>query len=425
MVEKYLVVNAGSSSLKFSLYELPENSEDLERDAKLIVNGNIEKMGDMDSFYTLKFDGKKVQKAKPIMNHSEAVQTMIDEMLQNGFITDINEIKGIGHRIVHGGEKYSDSTLITNEVIKHIEDMTKFAPLHHPGEIAGILSMQNLSPEVTQVAVFDTAFHQTMPIENYLYAIPYSFYEENGVRKYGFHGTSHKYIMETMQKHYDKKDVNLIICHLGSGVSISCIKNGKCIDTTMGMTPLDGVVMGTRSGAIDPSIIGYICKEKNISVDDTLLILNRESGILGIAGKNDLRDIDIMINNGFARAKLALEIFTRSIVKYISQYYVELNGEVDALVLTAGAGENAINLREGIVNAIARPLNVGLNKEENDLIASFKNKQRGIISTEDSSFDIMVIPTNEEYMILKDTYKISKEVSKTVPKTRKKEKTTQ
>ena len=408
MEEKFLIINAGSSSLKFSLYEMPDQVE--------VVNGYIEKIGNQDSFYTLKYSGQKQEKKKPIMNHTEAVQTMLDELLANHFINDVNEIKGIGHRVVHGGEFYSSSVLIDDDVLNHIKELTKLVPLHHPGEIAGIESMQSIMPDVPQVAVFDTAFHQTMPKENYMYAVPYNWYEENGVRKYGFHGTSHKYITETMQEYFNKNDVNLIVCHIGSGASISCIKNGKCFNTTMGLTPLDGLVMGTRSGTIDSSIIEYICKERNLSVEEVTSILNKKSGLIGISGKNDYRDLETLANNGNEKAKLAYKMLRNSIVKYIAEYFVELNGDVDAIVFTAGIGENAVALRADIINCLEKPLNIKLDKESNSRIAKFKENQSGTISTEDSKIKVMVIPTNEEYMILKDTYDISKEVRNNIQK---------
>ncbi len=402
MSEKFLIINAGSSSLKFSLYDMPETKE--------IVNGYIEKIGNLDSFYTLKYNGQKAEKSKVIMNHTEAVQTMLEELLENQFISDVSDIKGIGHRVLHGGEFYSESVIIDEEVLNNIKALTKLGPLHHPGEIAGIESMQSVMPNVPQVAVFDTAFHQTMPKENYMYAVPYSWYEENGVRKYGFHGTSHKYITETMQTYFDKKDVNLIICHVGSGASMCCVKDGKCHNTTMGLTPLDGLVMGTRSGNIDSSIIEYICKERNLSVEEATSILNKQSGLLGIAGKNDFRDLENLSNSGDEKAKLAIKMLRNSIVKFIAQYYVELNGQVDALVFTAGIGENAITLRSDIVNSISNAMNIELDVDANDNIAKFKENQSGIISTTDSKFKVMVIPTNEEYMILKDTFELSQQV---------------
>ncbi len=400
MSEKYLIINAGSSSLKFSLYNMPETIE--------IVNGYIEKIGNTDSFYTLKYAGNKVEKKQVIMNHTDAVQTMLKELLDNNFIQDVSDIKGIGHRVLHGGEYYSESVLIDDIVLDNIKSLTKLGPLHHPGEIAGIESMKSVMPDVPQVAVFDTAFHQTMPKENYMYAVPYEWYEENGVRKYGFHGTSHKYITETMQKQLGKKDVNLIICHVGSGASMCCVKNGKCFNTTMGLTPLDGLVMGTRCGTIDSSIIEYICKERNMSVEDVNTVLNKQSGLLGIAGKNDFRDLEELANSGDEKAKLAIKMLQNSITKFIAQYYVELNGIVDAIVFTAGIGENGISLRANVVNSLSNTLSIKLDENTNNKIAKFKENQSGVISTPDSKIGVYVIPTDEEYMILKDTYEISK-----------------
>lgn len=400
MNEKFLIINAGSSSLKFSLYNMPETIE--------IVNGYIEKIGSQDSFYTLKYDDKKIEKRKVILNHTDAVETMLEELLDNNFIQDVSDIKGIGHRVLHGGEYYSESVLIDDTVLENIKSLTKLGPLHHPGEIAGVESMKSVMPDVPQVAVFDTAFHQTMPKENYMYAVPYEWYEENGVRKYGFHGTSHKYITETMQKQLGKDDVNLIICHVGSGASMCCVKNGKCFNTTMGLTPLDGLVMGTRCGTIDSSIIEYICKERNMSVEDVNTILNKKSGLLGIAGKNDFRDLEELANNDDEKAKLAIKMLQNSITKFIAQYYVELNGVVDAIVFTAGIGENGISLRANVVNSLSNALNIKLDENANNKIAKFKDNQEGVISTPDSKIGVYVIPTNEEYMILKDTYEISK-----------------
>lgn len=402
MSEKYLIINAGSSSLKFSLYDMPETRE--------IVNGYIEKIGNQDSFYTLKFNGKKVEKKKAIMSHTEAVATMLEELMGNHFIADVSEIKGVGHRVLHGGEYYDDSVLIDEESLANIESLVKLGPLHLPGEIDGIKSMQECMPGVPQVAVFDTAFHQTMPKENYMYAVPYEWYEENGVRKYGFHGTSHKYITEAMQKHFGKDTVNLIVCHIGSGASIACIKDGKSYDTTMGLTPLDGLIMGTRCGSIDSSIIEYMSKERGLSIDEINTILNKQSGLLGICGKNDFRDLEAQANNGDKNSKLAFQMLKNSIIKYIAQYYFELNGDVDALIFTAGMGENAISLREAIVNAISVPLNIKLDKLANDNIARFRENQSGRISTSDSKIEVLVVPTDEEYMILKDTYTISQKV---------------
>lgn len=402
MNNKYLVINAGSSSLKFSLYETPKNYE--------IVNGYIEKIGKEDSFYTLKFEGKKIEKNKVILNHTKAIKIMLDELLENKFINDINEIKGVGHRVLHGGEFYSESVLIDDEVLKNIKSLIPLGPLHIPGSIAGIEGIQKVMPNIRQVAVWDTAFHQTIEKENYMYPVPLEWYLENKVRKYGFHGTSHKYITEKMLDDYGFK--NLIICHIGSGVSLSCIKNSKCINTTMGLTPLDGTMMGTRSGQIDPSILEYICKTRNLTIEEVTTILNKESGLLGIGGVNDFRDINQRANNGDERAMLAIKMFEKSIIKFIAEYYVELNADVDAIVFTAGIGENNIEFRENIINALAKPLNIKLDKVANDNIARYKSNQKGIISTNDSSIKVIVEPTDEEYMILKDTYQIIEDTNK-------------
>ena len=399
MKEKYLVINAGSSSLKFSLYEMPDSKE--------IVNGIVEKIGSNDSSYTIKYNGERKSESKVISNHSEAVYTMIDILLNNKFINDVSEIIGIGHRVLHGGEKYSHSVLITDEVLKDIEDLTKLGPLHHPGNLAGIKAMLKTLPHAINVAVFDTAFHQTMPKENFIYPVPYSWYEENGVRKYGFHGTSHKYITEEMKKRLNKENVNLIICHIGSGASVTCVKNGESYDTSMGLTPLAGVMMGTRSGDIDPSIIEYIAKERNMTIDEVINYLNKESGLKGICGVNDFRDVDILVKLEDEGAQLAVTLFEKSIVKYIGQYYFELNGDVDAIIFTAGIGENMSSFRQHIIDYIAKPMGIKINRELNNEIAKFKKYQEGVISTEDSSIAIYVIPTNEEYMILKDTYEVS------------------
>ena len=410
MKEKYLVINGGSSSLKFSLYEMPEKQE--------LVNGIVEKIGLNGSSYTLKSSAGKIEEKVPVKNHTEAVSVMLNALQKNNFIEDINEIKGVGHRVLHGGEFYSDSVVIDDEVLNNIKELTKLGPLHHPGEIAGIESMQTLLPGIPQVAVFDTAFHQTMPKENYMYAVPYSWYKENGVRKYGFHGTSHKYITKTMQEKLGYDDVNLIICHIGSGASISCVNHGKCQNTTMGLTPLDGLVMGTRCGQIDPSILEYICHERGLTIEEVTEALNHASGLKGIGGESDFRDLTAKAESGDENAQLALEMFKDSIIKFIAQYYFELNGDVDAIIFTAGVGENSFELREEIVEAISRPLNIKLDKEANNNISRRSKYQEGTISTEDSNIKVMVIPTDEESVILNDTIRLSnvQEHNKTLEK---------
>ena len=400
MEGKYLVINGGSSSLKFSLYSMPEEKE--------LINGYIEKIGAKDCFWTLKINGEKITHAKELKNHTEAVEIMMKELIDNNIISSVDEIKGVGHRVLHGGEFYSDSVLIDDEGLNNIVDLTKLGPLHHPGEIAGIKAMRESLPEVPEVAVFDTAYHQTMPEENYKYAVPEEWYEKYSVRKYGFHGTSHKYIAETMIEKLNKKDANLIICHIGSGASISAVKDGKCYNTTMGLTPLDGLIMGTRSGSIDPSIIEYVVKSTGKTVEEVTQDLNKKSGLLAICGKNDLRDIEELIAAGDKKAKLAIDMFANSIIKYIADYYFELEGDVDAIVFTAGVGENDIDLRKQIVDKISKPLNIKLDEKRNDSIARFRSEREGIITTDDSKIPVYVVPTNEEIMILRDTYRLSK-----------------
>ena len=393
---KLLCVNAGSSSLKYQLFEMPEE--------KVIISGYIEKIGLEDSFWTTKVNGEKIKGAKYLKNHTEAVQVLLDELLEHKAVESLDEIKGVGHRVLHGGEKYSDSVLIDDSVIADIDDLTKLGPLHHPGNLAGIRALKDVLPNVPMVAVFDTAFHQTMPKENFTYPVPYEWYLKYGVRKYGFHGTSHKYITVTMQEKLGKKDVNLIICHIGSGASISAIKAGKCFDTTMGITPLDGLMMGTRSGAIDPSILEYVCKESDMTISDVTNALNKKSGLLGISGFSDSRDVENAAKNGDERAVLALNMYNDRVAKYIADYYIELEGKVDAIVFTAGVGENGILAREEILNRL-KPLGVKVDKKANAEIASYKDKQEGIITSKSSSMPVYVVPTNEELMIIKDTYK--------------------
>ncbi|MEG1998161.1 MAG: acetate kinase, partial [Clostridiales bacterium] len=351
---KYLVVNGGSSSLKFSLYEMPGETE--------LVNGYIEKIGLEDCFWTLKQNGEKIENSRFLKNHKEAVVVMMQELVDHGIINDVAEIKGVGHRVLHGGEFYADSMLIDDEVLHNIIDLTKLGPLHHPGQIAGIQAMREYLPATPQIAVFDTAFHQTMPQYNYLYPVPYEWYEKYSVRRYGFHGTSHKFITGIMQEQLHKQQVNLIICHLGSGASIAMIKDGKCCNTTMGLTPLDGLMMGTRCGGIDPSILKYVSHSANLDVDQITDILNKKSGLLGIAGKSDLRDIETLVDAGDERAQLAFDMILNSVIKYIAQYYFELNAAVDAIVMTAGIGENSIDLRKAIVNRLAKPMHIALDE---------------------------------------------------------------
>ncbi len=394
---KILCVNAGSSSLKFQVYEMPEE--------KVLINGYIEKIGEPDCFWTIKINGEKIEKQRPLKNHEEAAEVLIEELLENKVVESLSEIKGIGHRVLHGGEKYSDSCIITDDVIEDIKSLTKLGPLHHPGNLAGIMGMKKEFENVPMVAVFDTSFHQTMPKQNYIYPVPYEWYEKYGVRKYGFHGTSHKYMTEKMKEILKNDSPNLIICHIGSGSSISCIKAGKCYDTTMGLTPLDGLMMGTRSGAIDPSIIEYVCKESGMDVSEVTTMLNKKSGYLGVCGKADCRDVETLCKQGDENAILAYEMYTDRVAKYIAQYYLELDGKVDAIVFTAGVGENGPMFRELVLRKL-NALGIYEDKEENSQIARFLNKREGKISTDSSSVAVYVYPTDEEIMIARDVVKL-------------------
>ena len=396
---KILSVNCGSSSLKFQMYEMPEE--------KVLISGYVEKIGQPDCFWTIKINGEKKKDQKPLQNHTEAVEVLIEELFKNNIVESLDEIKGIGHRVLHGGEVYDKSVIITDEVIEHIKSLTKLGPLHHPGNLAGIEALKKVLPNVPMVAVFDTAFHQTMPKRNFIYPVPMEWYKEHGVRKYGFHGTSHKYITETMKQKLGSDNVNLIICHIGSGASIAAIKDGKCYDTTMGLTPLDGLMMGTRSGAIDPSILEYVCKESGKTIEEVTNELNKKSGFLGVAGVADCRDVEDLVKEGNEDATLAYDLYCDRIAKYIVNYYIELEGNVDSIIFTAGVGENGFIVRSQVVKML-NPLGIYLDEEINNNTASFKSIKEGVISSADSKVEIRVLPTDEEIMIVRDTYELTK-----------------
>lgn len=404
MNSKYLVVNAGSSSLKFSLYEMPEEKE--------VINGYIEKIGLEGSSVQIKIDGKKEMEEIKISNFDEATKLMIHKMIAYKAIDNVEEIKGVGHRVAHGGEIYSQSVIINEKVLNDIEDLKPFAPLHHPGQVTGINACKSNLPNAKMVAVFDTAYHQTMPEVNFLYAVPREWYKKHGVRKYGFHGTSHRYITETMQQKLNKEDVNLIICHIGSGASISAIKSGKCLDTSMGFTPLAGLVMGTRSGDIDPSIIPYIMEKEKENAAEVITDLNRKSGLVGLTGVSDLRDVEAKKESGDKRAKIALDIYVKDIVKYIAEYYVELEGNVDGLIFTAGGGENAAFVRNEVVKKLSKAFHIEIDSKQNDHISRYTEQHEGIITTKESAFPVYVLPTDEEIVIARDTYALVTEKNK-------------
>ena len=397
---KILSVNAGSSSLKFTLFLMPEGKE--------LIGGYFEKIGLDDSFYSIKMNGEKTKKIASVKNHDEAVKILIDELIENKVINSLDELDGIGHRLVHGGEKYTDSVIIDDEVIETVTDLIPLAPLHNPANLTGVKAFKEALPNTPNVGVFDTAFHQTMKKEQYLYSVPYSWYENYKVRKYGFHGTSHKFITKTMKEKLGRDNINIIICHVGSGGSLCAVKEGKSYDTTMGFTPNAGIMMGTRSGDIDYSLIPYIMKEANMSLSEVDNALNKQSGLLGISGiGSDHRDVENAMEEGNELAILSNEMYVNRIVNYIAEYYVELNGKVDAIVFTAGLGENAIGFRKDVINKL-QALGIKLNDEVNNKIAGFKEIHEGIISTDDSKVPVYVVPTNEELMIATDTYELIK-----------------
>ena len=391
---KILAVNCGSSSLKFQMYEMPEE--------KVLISGNFERIGIEGSFYTLKLNGEKIKKEAELNDHAEAVKILVQELLDNNIVFSLDEIKGIGHRVVQGADKFDKSVLVTDDVIKTIDELSSLAPLHNPAALIGIKAFMSVVGEAKHVVVFDTAFHQTMAKETYMYALPYELYEKYGIRKYGAHGTSHKYITKTMEKHYGENK-KLIICHIGSGCSITAVDNGKVVDTSMGFTPNAGVIMGTRTGDMDASIIPYLIKKLGYSADDIDHLINKESGFKGITGGiSDSRDIEDGIKEGNEKCILAEKMFVRSVVNYIARYYVLLNG-ADAICFTAGIGENSPNTRKEIMDLL---VSLGVKCDE------FANNSRGKfvkISTLDSKVECFVVPTDEEVMIASDTYELVKD----------------
>lgn len=391
---KILSVNAGSSSLKFTLFELPEKNE--------LISGTFEKIGIGNSFYTIKLNGEKIKREVDLKDHSVAVKYLIEELLNNKVIDSLDDLDGVGHRLVHGGTKFASSVIIDDAVMKAAEECIELAPIHNPANITGINAFREALPNVPQIAVFDTAFHQTMANTEYLYAVPYEWNEKYGVRKYGFHGTSHRYIDKTISEYFKRDDLKVISCHIGNGSSICAIDSHKVVDTSMGFTPLTGVVMGTRSGDIDPSIIPFIMKKENKTCEEVINDLNKKSGLLGISGvSSDSRDIEEGIAAGNERCILANEMLCRSVANYIAMYN-NLLGGADVITFTAGLGENSKMTRARIVELVAS-LGLKLDKEANDIRGEFR-----LITTEDSKIPAYIVPTNEELMIAIDTYDLIK-----------------
>lgn len=395
-----LVINAGSSSLKYQLI-------DIESEA-VLAKGLCERIGiEKSKLNHTPQGGDKIVIEKDMKDHSDAIAMVLDALTdkEHGVIADMSEISAVGHRVVHGGELFSKSVIIDAEVKAAIEECVPLAPLHNPANLIGIEACEKAMPGVPQVAVFDTAFHQTMPKEAYMYALPYELYTEHKIRRYGFHGTSHKYVSERVSDVLGKKaeDLKIITCHLGNGSSVTAIENGKSVATSMGFTPLAGVVMGTRTGSIDPAIIKFIADTKNLDLAGVDALLNKESGVYGVSGvSSDFRDLDAAAKDGNERAQLALDMFVYSVRKYIGSYAVQMGG-VDVLVFTAGVGENDGKMREAITNNLEF-LGISVDKEKNLTIRG----REEVISTPDSKVKVIVIPTNEELMIARETSELLK-----------------
>ena len=395
-MSKIISVNAGSSSLKFQLFEMDDET--------VITSGVIERIGLEDSIFTIKYNGEKDVTTLPIENHKVAVQLLLDTLIKKEIVKDLDEIKGVGHRVVQGGAYFDQSVIIDEDVVSKIDELKSLAPLHNPAHLTGYYAFKEAIPNAGAVAVFDTAFHQTLEPKSYIYPIPYKYYVENKVRKYGAHGTSHFYVSSRCREMMGNPEHSrIIVAHLGAGGSLTAVKDGKSINTSMGFTPLAGVMMGTRSGDVDPSVMPYLCKKLNKTADEVLEIYNKKSGMLGISGiSSDSRDIEnALFNEGNERALLTGLLYARIVSKYIGQYYAELGG-CDAICFTAGVGENAAYLRRLIIDNVSRAFGVFLDEELN----SIRSDENRVISHQYSQIKVMVIPTNEEVMIARDTVRL-------------------
>ena len=390
-MSKTISINAGSSSLKWQLYLMPEE--------KVLAKGLLERIGLKDSISTVKFDGRSEKQVLDIADHTQAVKILLDDLKRFNIIESYDEITGVGHRVVAGGEYFKDSALVDEEVIQKVEELSLLAPLHNPANAAGIRAFREILPDITSVVVFDTSFHTTMPEKAYRYPIPTKYYTENKVRKYGAHGTSHEYVAKEAAKILGRpiEELKLITCHIGNGASITAVNKGVSVDTSMGFTPLGGVMMGTRTGDIDPAIIPYLMQYTDDfnTPEDISRVLNRESGLLGVSEKSsDMRDIHEAMRAGDAKAQLANDIFVDRIQKYIGQYLAVLNG-ADAIIFTAGIGENSVTIRELVINGISW---FGCNVDPEKYVRGAE----GVISNPDAKVKVLVIPTDEELVIARD-----------------------
>lgn len=395
---KILVLNCGSSSVKYKLIDTATDN--------VMAEGGVEKIGLPDGFLKYKLsDGSKAIKELGLIDHKGAVKAVLDILTdpELGCISSYDEIDAVGHRVVHGAEKFSKSVLITDEVLQQVKECYDLAPLHNPANVTGIEAVEEILPGIPQVGVFDTAFHQTMPAKSYMYALPYRFYKEDGVRRYGFHGTSHRYVSARVCEilGVDIEKQRIITCHIGNGGSITAVFHGKSIDTSMGLTPTEGLMMGTRVGDVDPGALTFLMKKHNLTVDQLQTIINKESGVLGVSEiSSDMREIEAAVNAGDERAKLALDMYEQRIIKYIGAYAAEMGG-VDIIVFTGGVGENQTGLRANVCAPLGF-MGITLDKDVNA-------KTRGtetVISTPESKVTVVVVPTDEELMIARDTEKI-------------------
>ncbi|MBQ4815229.1 acetate kinase [Bacillus pumilus] len=394
-MSKIIAINAGSSSLKFQLFDMPEET--------VLTKGLVERIGMDNSIFTISVDGEKKTEVTDIPDHAVAVKMLLGKLIEFNIIKDFNEIDGVGHRVVHGGEKFSDSVLLTDEVINDIDQLSELAPLHNPANVVGIKAFKQILPDVPAIAVFDTAFHQTMPEQSYLYSLPYDYYKNFGIRKYGFHGTSHKFVTERASELLGRplEELRLISCHLGNGASIAAVEGGRSIDTSMGFTPLAGVAMGTRSGNIDPALIPFIMEKTGHTAEEVLSTLNKKSGLLGVSGlSSDLRDIEEATEEGNDRAEVALDIFASRIHKYIGSYAARMNG-VDAIIFTAGIGENSSEVRARVLRGLEF-MGVYWDPSLNNM-----RGEEAFISYPHSPVKVIVIPTNEEVMIARDVMRLA------------------
>ena len=391
---KILSVNAGSSSLKFQAYEMPEEN--------VLISGVFERIGLDASFYTIKLNGEKIKREVDLPNHKEAFEILVEELISNHIVNSLDEIKGIGHRIVQGGSYFNKTEVATEDVIAKIDELSALAPLHNPAAIVGIRAAQAVVPNAVQTVVFDTAFHQTMPEENYLYALPYEWCSEYKIRRYGAHGTSHKYVALRAAEILGRDDLKLITCHIGNGASISAVNAGKCLNTSMGLTPNAGLIMCRRCGDIDATIVPYMIEKTGLTPREMDTVLNKKSGLLGISGvSSDSRDIEDGIAAGNERCILAQKMYVRRIIDYIAKYYFELGG-ADAIIFTAGVGENSAGTRQEIIEGL-KLIGVELDAEANNV----RGKET-LITTKNSTIPCYIIPTNEELMIARDTYELAK-----------------